>query len=160
MVGIGLENMIIVQTEDATLVANINKSQKIKNMVSTLNNNGRKEGRIHRKVFRPWGFFKLIEEGTNWQIKEIRVNPESSLSLQKHNFRSEHWVVLKGKATVQINDKKLILNQNQSTYIPLGVKHRLSNFEENPLTIIVVQSGEYLGEDDIIRVEDNYGRLN
>jgi len=160
LVGIGLDNMVVIQTDDATLVANIKKSQEIKNIVNKLNLEGRNETKIHKKVFRPWGYYKLIETGLNWQVKEICVYPESSLSLQKHIYRSEHWIVLKGSAEVQINTQKIILNENQSTYIPMGVKHRLSNNKKDSLTIIEVQTGAYLGEDDIIRYNDNYGRSN
>ena len=152
--------MIIVQTEDATLIASMQESQEIKKIVNKLNKEGRTEVKIHRKVFRPWGYYKLIEKGSTWQVKEIRVNPESSLSLQKHSKRSEHWIILEGIANVEINNQKQILYENQSIYIPLGAKHRLLNLEKNPLTIIEVQSGKYLGEDDIIRYEDNYGRLS
>ena len=160
LVAAGLENMIIVQTEDATLIASMQKSQEIKNIVNKLNKEGRTEVKIHRKVFRPWGYYKLIEKGSTWQVKEISVNPKSSLSLQKHSKRSEHWIILAGIANVEINNQKQILYENQSTYIPLGAKHRLSNLQKNPLTIIEVQSGKYLGEDDIIRYDDNYGRLS
>ena len=158
LVGLGLDNLIVVQTEDATLIANIDQSQEIKNVVNKLNLQGRSEAKTHRKVFRPWGYYKLIEKGSSWLIKEICVNPKSSLSLQKHNYRSEHWVVLKGKANVQIEERKIIINENQSTYIPIGAKHRLSNTGKKPLTIIEVQSGKYFGEDDIIRYDDEYGR--
>ncbi len=160
LVAIGIKNLIVVQTDDATLVANFDQSQDIKNIVNKLNQEGRSEGKIHRKVFRPWGFYKLIEKGLTWQVKEICVKPLASLSLQKHNKRSEHWIILSGIASVQINDQKIILHENQSTYIPQGTKHRLSNLENDPLTIIEVQSGKYLGEDDIIRYDDKYGRLN
>ena len=159
LVGLGIKNLIAIQTNDATLIADINQSQEIKHIVNKLNSKGRSEVKIHRKVFRPWGYYKLIEEGTNWQVKEICVNPNSSLSLQKHIQRSEHWIVLKGVANAQIDDKKIIIKENQSTFIPIGIKHRLSNFENHPLKIIEVQTGKYCGEDDIIRYEDNYGRL-
>ena len=127
----------------------------MKNLISK----GTPEAKLHKKVFRQWGFFNLIEKRKNWQVKEISVNPHSSLSLQKHNFRSEHWIILKGKANVEINSECFILNENQSTYIPVGAKHRLTNAEDSPLLLIEVQSGQYLGEDDIIRYEDNYGRI-
>ncbi len=160
LVGVGINDLIVVQTEDATLIANINQPQEIKGIVNKLNSQGRSEVKIHTKVFRPWGYFKLIGKGSNWQVKQIFVNPKSSLSLQKHNHRSEHWIVLKGIANIQIETKELIISENQSTFIPIGTKHRLSNLENHPLTIIEVQSGKYLGEDDIIRYDDNYGRLN
>jgi mannose-1-phosphate guanylyltransferase len=158
VVSIGLENIILIETKDAILVANKKHSQKIKDIVSLLEEKGFNEGKQHKKVYRPWGFFLSIEEGNSWQIKKIVVNPGSSLSLQKHHHRSEHWIVLKGKAKVQINEKVKILLKNESTYIPLGSKHRLSNPGEEPLILIEVQSGDYLGEDDIIRFEDDYGR--
>ena len=160
LVVIGFENMIVVQTEDSVLIANMNQSQEIKNIVNKLNQEGRTEIKSHRKVFRPWGYYKLIDRGPTWQVKEICVNPKSSLSLQKHNYRSEHWIILKGIANIEINNEKKVLIEKQSTYIPLGAKHRLSNNEETALTIIEVQNGEYLGEDDIFRYEDNYGRIN
>ena len=160
LVGIGFENMIVVHTEDSTLIANMNQSQEIKNIVNELKQKERTEIKFHRKVFRPWGYYKLIDRGPTWQVKEIYVNPRSSLSLQKHNYRSEHWIILKGIANIDINNVKKVLIEKQSTYIPLGAKHRLSNNEETPLTIIEVQNGDYLGEDDIVRYEDNYGRIN
>ena len=160
LVGIDLQDLIIVQTDDATLVANKNRSQGIKEIVNKLNLENRKETKIHRKVFRPWGYYFLIEEGPTWKVKEICVNPNSSLSLQKHLQRSEHWVVIKGIATVIIDKKEYLLKENQSTYIPVGSKHRLSNNEVFPLKLIEVQCGNYLGEDDIFRFDDNYGRIN
>ena len=158
LVAIGTENLIIVQTNDATLVANHNCSEEIKDVISYLNLENRSEGTEHQKVFRPWGYYNSIEKGSNWQIKEILVKPYSSLSLQKHKFRSEHWIILNGEANIEINDKKITLKENQSTFIPTGAKHRLSNDQETPLRLIEVQSGTYLGEDDIYRYDDNYGR--
>ena len=158
LVSIGVEDLVVVQTDDATLVAKSTDSQKIKDIVNELKYEGRTEGKTHTKIFRPWGFYKLIEKGDNWQVKKIRVNPKSSLSLQKHNYRSEHWIVLQGKAKIEINSSKFSLDVNQSTYIPIGSKHRLSNDEEFPLILIEVQCGSYLGEDDITRYDDKYGR--
>ena len=135
-------------------------SQEIKKLVSKLKTYGRTETIFHKKVFRPWGYYNLIEKGLNWKVKEICVNPKSSLSLQKHNFRSEHWIILEGKATVKIKEIKTILSKNQSTYIPIGAKHRLSNDENTYLKLIEVQCRTYLGEDDIFRFEDNYVRIN
>ena len=160
LVGIDLKDLIIVQTDDATLVANKNRSQEIKEIVNKLNLKGRSETKIHRKVYRPWGYYYLIEEGPTWKVKEICVNPKSSISLQKHLQRSEHWIIIKGLATVIINKEKFLLRENQSTYIPVGSKHRLSNNEVLPLKLIEIQCGNYLGEDDIFRFEDNYGRIN
>lgn len=160
LVCLGINNLTIVQTDDATLIANTDKAENIKNIVNKMKSDKRIESKIHRKVYRPWGYFNLIEEGNNWKVKEILVNPKSSISLQKHTKRSEHWIILKGKAIVEINGIKNFLKENQSSYIPIGVKHRLSNDENIPLRIIEVQSGEYLGEDDIIRYDDEYGRLD
>ena len=158
LVAIGTENLTIVQTKDATLVANHNYSKEIKDIVSQLNLENRSEVREHRKVFRPWGYYNSIEKGSNWQIKEILVKPNSSLSLQKHKYRSEHWIILNGEANIEINDAKITLKENQSTFIPAGAKHRLSNNQETSLRLIEVQSGSYLGEDDIYRYDDKYGR--
>ena len=150
--------MIIVETKDAVLVANKNSSESIKNIVSFMNEKGLKESQNHKLVFRPWGSFLSIEEGNNWQIKKIEVNPGASLSLQMHFHRSEHWVVVDGTAKVKIGANEKIIGPNESAYIPLGVKHRLSNPTNFPLTLIEIQSGSYLGEDDIERFEDKYGR--
>ncbi len=158
VVSIGLKNIILIDTKDALLVADKKNSEEIKDIVSLLDEKGFNEGKVHKKVYRPWGSFLSIEENNNWQIKKIEVNPGAALSLQKHHHRSEHWIVVKGKAKVQINDKVKLLFNNESIYIPLGTKHRLSNPGDKPLIIIEVQSGDYLGEDDIVRFEDNYGR--
>ena len=158
LVTIGVENLIIVQTSDATLIINQQDSDKIKEVVNQLIIGGRKEAITSNKVFRPWGYFNTIEKKDTWQVKEIFVNPNSSLSLQKHQYRSEHWIILKGKANVQIDKNQTELFANEGTYIPAGTKHRLSNFNNEPLILIEVQSGTYLGEDDIVRYEDNYGR--
>jgi len=159
LVGLGLEDLIIVDTQDALLVANKKYSQEIKNIVSTLNNKNLKEGKHHKKIHRPWGFYISIEEKNYWQIKKIEVNPGASLSLQKHNHRSEHWIVVEGTAKVQVNEKIKILSKNESAYIPIKSKHRLSNPGKSPLILIEVQTGDYLGEDDIIRFDDIYGRV-
>ena len=158
IVGLGVKDLIIIETKDVVLVANKNTSQDVKKIVSFLNKNGFKEGEQHKKVYRPWGNYLSIEEKNNWQIKKIEVNPGASLSLQKHFHRSEHWVVVEGKAKVQVDNEIKKLGKNESVYIPLGSKHRLSNTGETPLVIIEIQSGNYLGEDDIVRFEDNYGR--
>jgi len=157
---LGINNLIVIETSDAILVANANQTQDIKKIVNKLNLTGKPEGKKHRKVYRPWGYYFLIDEGSKWQIKKILVNPGASLSLQKHFHRSEHWVVVKGKAKVELNGEVKYLCENQSTYIPLEAKHRLSNPEDSPLILIEVQSGSYLGEDDIIRFQDNYGRTD
>ena len=151
---------MIIDTKDALLVANKNFSQEIKEIVSTLNQKKFKEGKQHKKVYRPWGFYISIEESNIWQIKKIEVNPMASLSLQMHNHRSEHWIVLEGTAQVQVDEEIKLLSKNESVYIPIASKHRLSNPSEEPLVLIEVQTGSYLGEDDIIRFEDIYGRIN
>ena len=158
LVGLGLEDLIIVDTQDALLVANKKYSQEIKNIVSILNNKNFKEGKQHKKIHRPWGFYISIEEKKYWQIKKIEVNPGASLSLQKHNHRSEHWIVVEGTAKVQVNNLIKTLSKNESIYIPIKSKHRLSNPGKCPLILIEVQTGDYLGEDDIIRFDDIYGR--
>ncbi|MCR8538783.1 MAG: mannose-1-phosphate guanylyltransferase/mannose-6-phosphate isomerase [Prochlorococcus marinus CUG1439] len=158
VVSIGLDNIIIIETKDAVLVADKNKSQKVKDIVNSLNEKGLIEGRQHKIVFRPWGYYLSIEKDSTWQIKKIEVNPGASLSLQMHKYRSEHWIVVKGKAMVEVDKKEYFLSKNESTYIPLGSKHRLSNPGITPLILLEVQSGDYLGEDDIVRFADNYGR--
>ncbi len=160
VVGIGLENVVIVETKDAVLVANSKSSQDVKNIVSLMNEKGFHEGQNHKFVYRPWGSFLSIEESNTWQIKKIEVNPGAALSLQMHFHRSEHWVVVAGTAQVEIGNFKKIIGTNESVYIPLGAKHRLSNPTKLPLTLIEIQSGSYLGEDDIKRFEDKYGREN
>ncbi len=161
VVSIGINNAMIIDTKDALLVADKNYSQKVKNIVNLLNEEGLIEGKQHKKVFRPWGYYLSIENDRKWQIKKIEVNPSASLSLQMHLHRSEHWIVVKGTAKVEVNEEEYFLSQNESTYIPLGSKHRLSNpSRSSPLVLIEVQSGDYLGEDDIVRFEDNYGRIN
>ena len=157
--GIGLENLVVVETIDALLVADLNKSQSIKKIVAQLHSNGQPEGTIHKTVFRPWGSYLSLAEGSHWQVKKIIVNPKCSLSLQLHKHRTEHWIVVSGTAEVEIDGKVSSLSKNQSTYIPLESKHRLSNKGKEILVLIEVQSGSYLGEDDIIRFEDNYGRI-
>lgn len=158
IVGLGIDNLIVIETNDAVLIANPNYSQEVKNIISELEKIGFPESKSHKKVFRPWGNYLTISEGCNFQVKKIEVNAGESLSLQLHNYRSEHWIVVSGTALVEVNGRKNILKENESTYIPLGSKHRLSNQGDATLTIIEVQSGSYVGEDDIIRFEDKYGR--
>ena len=158
LVSLGLKELIIINTEDATLVADKSQSEKIKQLVETLQVKNIKEANVHKRGFRPWGFYVSILEDKRWQVKIIHVKPGEKLSLQIHHHRSEHWVVVKGTALVEIDDNKLLLSENESTYIPLGSKHRLSNPGKIALELIEVQSGSYVGEDDIIRFEDNYGR--
>jgi len=160
IVGAGLKDLVVVDTLDATLIANKNSSQDIKSLVNLLKNEGFEESTFHKKGFRPWGSYISIAKGDNWQVKLIEVKPKSSLSLQRHKYRTEHWIVVTGNAMVRIEDREETLLENQSTFIPLGAKHQLSNPLETTLNIIEVQSGSYLGEDDIERFEDDYGRVN
>jgi mannose-1-phosphate guanylyltransferase/mannose-6-phosphate isomerase len=156
---VGVTNLIVVETPDAVLVADKNCSQDVKHIVSQLKAQKREEQTLHRKVHRPWGWYDSIDEGGRFKVKRIQVKPKASLSLQKHHHRAEHWIVVKGTAEITNGDKVLLLTENQSTYIPLGEVHRLANPGTIPLEIIEVQSGTYLGEDDIIRFDDSYGRV-
>lgn len=156
--GVGLENMIIVETGDSILVADREKVQDVKEVVNTLKDKNRIEVVFHRKVYRPWGFYEIIDQGTRYIVKRITVNPGARLSLQMHYHRAEHWIVVKGTAKVECGDQLQLLTENQSTYIPIGEHHRLSNEGKIPLEIIEIQSGSYLDEDDIVRFEDNYNR--
>jgi mannose-1-phosphate guanylyltransferase/mannose-6-phosphate isomerase len=156
---IGLDHAIIVETPDAILVADKNQIQKVKEVVAQLKQQKRSEGHSHRKVSRPWGWYDSIDFGARFQVKRIVVNPGASLSLQMHYHRAEHWIVVSGTAKVTRGEETLLLSENQSTYIPLGTTHRLENPGKLPLEMIEVQSGSYLGEDDIVRLEDTYGRL-
>ena len=155
---VGLEDVIIVETPDAVLVADRARSQEVKQIVGTLTAQKREEHALHRKVHRPWGWYDSIDHGPRFQVKRIMVKPGASLSLQMHHHRAEHWIVVSGTAEVTNGDKTIVLSENQSTYIPLGQVHRLANPGKVPLEIIEVQSGSYLGEDDIVRFEDTYGR--
>jgi mannose-1-phosphate guanylyltransferase/mannose-6-phosphate isomerase len=155
---VGVDNLIVIETVDAIMITERNQSQHVKKIVDKLQLEKREERVSHRKISRPWGFYDSLDEGENFKVKRIQVNPGASLSLQKHTKRAEHWVVVKGVAEVICNEKKITLNKNESTYIPLGHIHRLSNPGKDVLEIIEVQSGSYLGEDDIERFEDLYGR--
>lgn len=155
---VGVNNLVIVETADAVLVADRGQSQDVKKIVSALQQQRREEHTLHRKVSRPWGWYDSIDEEARFKVKRIMVKPKASLSLQKHHHRAEHWIVVKGTAEVTCGDKTILLSENQSTYIPLGEVHRLSNPGAIPLEIIEVQSGSYLGEDDIQRFDDQYGR--
>ena len=159
VVGIGLEDLIIVETTDAILVAKKDQTQIVKNIVNELAYIGAAESNTHKTIYRPWGNYTSIAQAINWQVKKIIVKPFEALSLQKHKHRSEHWIIVSGTATVEINGKRINLNKNESVYIPKGSKHRLSNPNEFFLILIEVQSGEYLGEDDIERFDDKYGRV-
>jgi len=156
---VGVQDLVIVETDDAVLVAPKNRAQDVKSIVLQLKEQDRTKLEHHRKVFRPWGWYDSIDVGENFQVKRIQVNPGAKLSVQMHNHRAEHWVVVKGTAEVLNGERTFRLNQNESTYIPLGVTHALRNPSETDyLEIIEVQTGSYLGEDDIVRFEDDYGR--
>ncbi len=155
---VGLEDVVVVETPDAVLVSRRDRSQDVKKIVSRLDGQQRGEHTAHRKVHRPWGWYDSIDAGGRFQVKRIMVKPGASLSLQMHHHRAEHWIVVSGTAEVSCGDKVTLLTENQSTYIPLGEKHRLRNPGRLPLELIEVQSGSYLGEDDIVRFEDTYGR--
>ncbi|OTP66118.1 mannose-1-phosphate guanylyltransferase/mannose-6-phosphate isomerase [Caballeronia sordidicola] len=156
---IGLDNIVIVETADAVLVTHRDSTQDVKKIVERLKASGRTESVTHRRVVRPWGSYEGIDQGSRFQVKRIEVNPGAQLSLQMHHHRAEHWIVVKGTAMVTNGDQQIMLTENQSTYIPLGVTHRLLNPGKIPLELIEVQSGTYLGEDDIVRFEDTYGRV-
>lgn len=155
---VGLENVIVVETDDALLVGHRDRVQDVKAIVGRIKQEGRSEAAAHRKVYRPWGAYDSIDNGARFQVKRITVKPGGTLSLQMHHHRAEHWIVVSGTAEVTRGDEVILLAENQSTYIPLGVTHRLRNPGKLPLELIEVQSGGYLGEDDIVRFEDTYGR--
>lgn len=155
---IGVSDLVVVETPDVVLVAHKSKTQDVKKVVDTLKSQGRSEGLLHRKVYRPWGWYDSVDFGERFQVKRMMVKPGAKLSLQLHHHRAEHWVVVKGTATVTRGDTSYLVTENESTYIPLGTQHRLENAGKIPLEIIEVQSGGYLGEDDIVRFDDHYGR--
>ena len=157
--GVGIENLIVVETADAVLVANKESAQDVKKIVEQLKLENRSEHLMHRRVHRPWGNYEGIDLGDRYQVKRITVKPGASLSLQMHHHRAEHWIVVSGTARVTRGEDEFLLSENESTYIPVGVKHRLDNPGQLPLEIIEVQSGSYLGEDDIVRFDDAYGRV-
>ena len=155
---LGVQDLVIVETKDAVMVAAKNKVQDVKNIVNKLKDQNRREHRDHREVYRPWGKYDSIDHGSRYQVKRITVKPGEKLSVQMHHHRAEHWIVVSGTAKVTIGEKTILLGENQSTYIPLGEVHALENPGKIPLELIEVQSGSYLGEDDIVRFEDRYGR--
>jgi mannose-1-phosphate guanylyltransferase/mannose-6-phosphate isomerase len=155
---VGLRDHVVVETKDAVLVAPRDRVQDVKKLVARLKALGRYEHALHREVFRPWGSYDSIENGNRFQVKSLKVKPLGQLSLQLHHHRAEHWIVVSGTARITRGDEVFLLEENQSTYIPLGVKHRIENPGKILLHIIEVQSGSYLGEDDIVRFEDRYGR--
>jgi len=157
---IGLSDVVIVETADAVLVADKRCAQDVKKVVDYLKKNGRSEHEFHTRVFRPWGWYEGIDEGERFQVKRIAVKPGAALSLQMHHHRAEHWIVVKGTAKVTRGDEVFLVGENESTYIPLGTRHRLENPGKVDLEMIEVQSGSYLGEDDIVRFEDAYGRTS
>jgi len=158
-VALGLDDLVVIDTPDALLVARKDRAEAVRGIVDALKGEGREEAQVHRRVKRPWGSFESIDRGERFQVKRITVKPGASLSLQYHHHRAEHWIVVNGTAQVTCNDSVFTLSANESTYIPCGAVHRLENPGEDLLELIEVQSGSYLGEDDIVRLEDNYGRL-
>jgi mannose-1-phosphate guanylyltransferase / mannose-6-phosphate isomerase len=156
---IGVNDLVVVDTPDALLITHKGSTQQVKDALALLKTHQPQLATAHRKVQRPWGWYDSIDMGARFQVKRILVNPGASLSLQMHHHRAEHWIVVSGTAEVTNGDKVMVLTENQSTYIPLGQTHRLSNPGKLPLEIIEVQSGSYLGEDDIVRFDDNYGRI-
>lgn len=155
---VGLVDVVVVETPDAVLVAHKSRMQQVKDVVARLKREGRTEADAHRKIYRPWGYYDSIDAGNRFQVKRIVVNPGAALSLQMHHHRAEHWIVVRGTARVTRGEETFLVSENESTYIPLGTRHRLENPGKVPLEMIEVQSGAYLGEDDIVRYEDTYGR--
>jgi mannose-1-phosphate guanylyltransferase/mannose-6-phosphate isomerase len=155
---VGVEDLTIIETKDAVLVVHKQHSQDVKVLVDRLKENEREETSLHRQVYRPWGSYDSLENQEGFQVKRLIVNPGAVLSLQLHHHRAEHWVVVKGSARITLNDDEFDLGVNESTYVPIGAKHRIANVTDEPVHIIEVQCGDYLGEDDIVRFEDNYGR--
>lgn len=156
---LGVDNLVVIDTPDAVLIANKDKVQNVKEIVNELKAQQRPETKFHREVYRPWGKYDSVDKGDRFQVKRITVNPGAKLSVQMHHHRAEHWIVVSGTAKVTLDDKTFLLSENESTYIPIGVVHALENPGKLPLEMIEVQSGSYLGEDDIVRFEDRYGRV-
>lgn len=156
---VGVDNLVVVDTPDAVLVANKDQVQDVKKIVEKLKLTNRSETTLHREVYRPWGKYDSVDMGERFQVKRITVNPGAKLSVQMHHHRAEHWIIVSGTAKVTLDEKTVLLSENQSTYIPIGVVHALENPGKLPLEMIEVQSGSYLGEDDIVRFEDRYGRV-
>jgi mannose-1-phosphate guanylyltransferase/mannose-6-phosphate isomerase len=155
---VGLRDHVVVETKDAVLVAPRDRVQDVKQLVAELKSRGRYETSLHREVYRPWGSYDSVDHGERFQVKRLIVKPGATLSLQLHHHRAEHWVVVSGTARITRGDEVFTLSENESTYIPIGVRHRIENPGKIPLHVIEVQSGSYLGEDDIVRFEDRYGR--
>jgi mannose-1-phosphate guanylyltransferase len=156
---LGVDNLVVVDTPDAVLVASKDKVQNVKEIVNEMKAKKRSESTIHREVYRPWGKYDSVDHGERFQVKRITVNPGAKLSVQMHHHRAEHWIIVSGTAKITLDEKTFFLSENQSTYIPIGVVHALENPGKLPLEMIEVQSGSYLGEDDIVRLEDRYGRV-
>ena len=155
---VGVDDLVVVETKDSVLVAHKDHCQDVKGVVDQLNAEGREEPSLHRQVYRPWGSYDSLENADGFQVKRLIVNPGAVLSLQLHHRRTEHWVVVRGVATITLGEEEFELRQNESTYVPLETKHRIANYGDEPVHIIEVQCGDYLGEDDIERFEDQYGR--
>jgi mannose-1-phosphate guanylyltransferase/mannose-6-phosphate isomerase len=155
---VGLDNCLVVETDDAVLMMKRGHSQDVREVMKQMEQSDRKEASEHLTTFRPWGSYTILEEGRSYKIKRIVVNPSERLSLQKHYHRSEHWVVVKGTAKVTIGDSEIFIHENESAYVPKSTFHRLENPGKIPLEIIEVQNGHYLEEDDIVRIDDVYGR--
>jgi len=156
---VGVDNLVIIDTPDAVLVANKDQVQEVKQIVERLKADKRSEAVLHREAYRPWGKYDCIDTGERFQVKRITVKPGAKLSVQMHHHRAEHWIIVSGTAKVTIDEKTVLLTENQSAYIPVGAVHALENPGKLPLEMIEVQSGSYLGEDDIVRFEDKYGRV-
>lgn len=159
VVGVGLSNLAVITTADAVLVIDKDRAQDVGRIVERLKELKRSEGELHRKIYRPWGFYQSIDSGSRFQVKQIMILPGAQISLQMHHHRAEHWIVVEGTALITCNDKRFLLQENESTFIPLGARHRMENPGKVPLRLIEVQSGSYLGEDDIVRFQDTYGRV-
>jgi mannose-1-phosphate guanylyltransferase len=156
---VGVKDLVVINTKDAVLVAHKDEAQYVKSIVAKLKENGRSEATMHREVYRPWGKFDSIDNGKRFQVKRITVKPGAKLSVQMHHHRAEHWIIVSGTAKVTINDETKLVTENQSVYIPITAVHALENPGKVDLELIEVQSGSYLGEDDIVRFEDRYGRV-
>ena len=158
VVSVGVDDLIIVETADAVLVTNRDHVQNVREIVQNLKEEGRVEFETHRKVDRPWGSYEILDTGEGYQVKRLIINPSSSLSLQLHFKRSEHWVVVRGVAKITKDEESFELNKNESTFVPQGVTHRIENMTDSPVEMIEIQVGVYLGEDDIVRIQDKYNR--
>jgi mannose-1-phosphate guanylyltransferase/mannose-6-phosphate isomerase len=155
---VGMDDHIIVETKDAVMVAPKGRVQDVKELVNKLKKSGRSESSLHREVFRPWGSYDSIDDGERFQVKRLSLKPGGCLSLQMHHHRAEHWIVVQGTARITCNDKTFLLSENESTYVPIGATHRIENPGKLALHIVEVRSGSYMGEDDIVRLQDSYGR--